>query len=554
MQDRQQSGPLTAPAPKSLSATIVRWGLLVVVVALIPGARAASIGFDRFALPQELALELAALAALVAAAVREPAAVTASDVVDRWLLGLLALAGLSAVLAVNHWLAARALGQLAAVVVVFRFARALPFAQVTQVATVASFLLAGSALLEAFGLFPALSMMGRAPGGLSGNRNFMSHFLVLALPTVVAGGLGARRRAGFATACLAVAAASAAILLSRSRASYLATLLLVPAALLPLVLRRRPLCTLPRHSPAFGARKLCWRRGVILAVAALLGVGAVAVVPSRLAWKETAPYRGTFSRLFEHERGTGRGRVIQYLHTLELVHRHPLLGVGPGNWSVAYPEVASENDPSYTPASIQPVNRLANSDWLGATAELGLVAMLMAGAAVFALVSEDRRRLAPDRSDDEAAQAVTTLCTLVALLVVGALDCVLLRAPPAYLCALVLGSLHPQKGAQGPSSLAVQRLLAVGAGVAMLAFVGHRGVEIAAHLTWINEPNAQGLARAARINPGDYQLAARMAWVLAGQGQCDEASRHAQRALRLSPSHLLARQVLERCGGGAPSR
>ena len=38
----------------------------------------------------------------------------------------------------------------------------------------------------------------------------------------------------------------------------------------------------------------------------------------------------------DYQGGSGRGRLIQYERTLALAIRHPLLGVGPGNWPVEY--------------------------------------------------------------------------------------------------------------------------------------------------------------------------------------------------------------------------
>ena len=112
---------------------------------------------------------------------------------------------------------------------------------------------------------------------------------------------------------------------------------------------------------------------------------------------------------------------------------HPLLGVGPGNWPVHYPKYMSPGDPSFDADDIIPTNPWPSSDWMATLAERGLPASLLlllawrldrAGRVGAGRESGSRR--APALGD------LTIVATLIAVVVVGAFDAVLLLPAPTF--------------------------------------------------------------------------------------------------------------------------
>src|SRR5947207_513643 len=79
-----------------------------------------------------------------------------------------------------------------------------------------------------------------------------------------------------------------------------------------------------------------------LAVAVIVAL----ILPNALHWRSRNPYLQTASNVADYERGSGRGRLVQYQRSLRMAAQHALLGVGPGNWAVDYPRHAARNDPS----------------------------------------------------------------------------------------------------------------------------------------------------------------------------------------------------------------
>jgi len=277
---------------------------------------------------------------------------------------------------------------------------------------------------------------------------------------------------------------------------------------------------------------------------------AAVSMPNSLRWASGDPFLATAAAIADHDRGTGRGRLIQYRNTLSVIAEAPLVGVGPGHWSLAYPAHASAGDPSYTRGSVQPVNRLPNSDWLGLAAErglLGLLAVLVAGAA---LVAGCWTRL---RSETEsgAELAVVCLASAAAVAVAGLFDAVLLRPTPLLVVAILLGATAPGAIASGgvrgfvPGrwSGRVAALLAAAAILVALRLAPF--VEATYHRT--AGGGSDGITRAAGATPDDYRLQMVLALGWARRNRCDLAREPARRALATLPQLALARSILKRC-------
>ncbi|MCC7132769.1 MAG: hypothetical protein IT352_08990, partial [Gemmatimonadales bacterium] len=261
----------------------------------------------------------------------------------------------------------------------------------------------------------------------------------------------------------------------------------------------------------------------------------------QLDWKSRSPYRDSLRDVLNYREGSGRGRLIQYRNSLALVARDPLLGVGPGNWMVAYPLVTTRGDPSFDANDPIPTNPWPSSDWVALLAERGPVASLawlgfLASLALVAL----RRAADPDHGT--AALAAFGVMTAVA--VQGLFDAVVLLAPPTLIGMASLGALLPATRPIRAVELTGRRLrwlfwfgLVVGA----LALKSAGQVE--AILTAADGWSTPNLVRAVRTDPGNYRLHL----AIAQRAGCGTARPHAAAAARQLPYHPIPPRLVARC-------
>lgn len=520
------------PAPQ---AWLIGLGLLATVLVMVPGAAATT---ERHDLPKELLVHLVAFAAAGVALARARRLHPAGE--DLALAAFLALGLASAAAAVNPWMAARASALACSAAAAFWAVRAADGRTRRRLAALAAgavAVAAATALLETYGVVDGLSSLSRAPGGTIGHRNRMAHLLVLGLPLLALQLVGARDRVRLLGWCAALVAVGAALTLSRSRAAWVALALVFAAAVLAAALARPE------------ARRALPRGRLALAVAALLVGAATAVLaPNRLGWRSETPYRDSLATLVDHREGSGRGRVIQSANTLRMARDHLLLGVGPGNWTIRYPSYASVRDPSYFPTERLPTSRQPQGDWIALLAERGLpaaAAVAFAGLLLLARCARGLRR----GSGPGAARAAAGGMVLVALVALGALDAVLMTPAAALLAAVALGVLAPR--APGARRLPLPRP-ARGAIAAAAVAVLSGGVllgaaQLHAHALAASSPTAQTLARAVRVNPGDYSAHLRLAEALAEQGRCDRALPSLEAASRLFPTAPFPQRLQRRC-------
>jgi putative inorganic carbon (HCO3(-)) transporter len=382
-------------------------------------------------------------------------------------------------------------------------------------------LLATAIAGESLGLIPTISMPGRAPGGPAGNRNFAAHLLVLGMPPLLCllDGIPTRRRHAWVYVGLALCGYGVAI--SRCRTAWLGGLFTGALA---------------ASFAYFGPWANRLRRAGIWCL--VLGAIIAPLAPTTVEWASASPYRATASHLFDSRTGSGRGRVIQYLTTLKIFVDHPVLGVGPGNWSSAYPLYASLPDPSYDVRATRAVNRLPNSDWLGLLAERGIVGIVLLLGPMAVIGWRALRHLRSSRSGRKASTLV--LLSLAAWLIMGSTDAVLLRPEPLALLAITLGAgvgqaeTRPDAFDRSSSGGLVQRILlllaACGAAVG-LASSGARVVSISLR----DRPDQVSLLRSIQLDPGDYSLVRRAARRAAIAADCRSAVALESRALRLFP-------------------
>ena len=534
MTETPASSPVDSFLPVILAGLLVL-GALGVVLAGVPSTL---FDLDRHAVPKELALHLTALFSLpmLAWSVRRVRLTVPEYLLVAWLVW----SGLSAIFAENHWLAWRALGVSVSGVVIFwmgrRIAQAGREGAVLGGLAFAAVVAAAAGVAQAHGIEFALLAEARAPGGTLGNRNFLAHLTAIALPVLLLLSLRARRNTTALLGLAGLVMASGLIVLTRSRAAWLACgVVLVLLAGSAFVARRPEGWRLPAGRVRLGA------------LALLLGILGALVIPNRLAWRSDSPYRDTLSGLVNFQEGSGRGRLIQYRNSLDLVRSSPIFGTGPGNWAVEYPLVTTPGDPSFASAAPIPTNPWPSSDWVTMAAERGPVGALFLLLAMLAMALMAMRRL---RHDDPqvAHRAATLLAVFGAAVTCGAFDAVLLLAPPSLFVWATAGVLLPDTGPVFERTLsrrAALFLLPVAVGL-VTGFAGRSAAQLAAIVTAGSGRRLAEVRQASRIDPGNFRLQL----IQANRLRCAEARPHAQMAIRLFPHHPSAKRALARCHRG----
>jgi O-antigen ligase len=526
-----------APAGGVVALRLLQAGAIAVVLVAAPYK---TFDLDRFFVPKELALNVAALLVTLACLFRVRRLVLSR--VDQLLALWLLLGALSALFATNWWLAERALAVSLGGAACFWCGRALARAGHSR-ALVAALALAGvvgaaTALLQAYGVRTEFVSLNRAPGGTFGNRNFMAHLCVITLPALLFAGVRAPSRAAFGRWCGCIALIGAALILSRSRAAWLALvagmLVLVVAGFV--AFRRRD-----------GSLKLARLGAMLLAAGA--GAGAALVIPNTLDWKSDSPYADTAHSLVNYKGGSGHGRLIQYGNSLRMSLRHPLLGVGPGNWPVIYPRFASAEDPSIGTEGMTS-NPWPSSDWVTFLSERGPAAFGILVLALLALAADAFRGLRSEASEESRFASAVLLATLASLLVVGSFDAVLLLPVPALIAWALLGALSAHGRERAAIDLSMPRRAL---GVILIAAVGvlaiaRSGAQLAAMALYSSSTRGSVLERASALDPGSYRIHVKLADAYVRRGDCVKARPHAAAARRLFPSSPAARRLLAACG------
>jgi O-antigen ligase len=487
---------------------------------------------DRFFVPKELVLHLAAtLAGLLMVGALWRLSVTR---VDLLLAGYLVLSALSALMATNRWLGLRALAVSASGAILFRIARALrdaglarPLLHALALAVVVA---AATSLLQTYGLNIEFFSQTRAPGGTLGNRNFIAHVAAFGFPLLLLAALQAQRRSGYLRWAIGAALVFTSLVLTRSRAAWLAfaavALVVVVAMLFSAALRRD---------------RRTWKRlfGIVVVTAGCVGLSLV--LPNALHWRGNNPYLESVKRVTEYSEGSGRGRLVQYGRSLLMAVRHPLFGVGPGNWPVVYPSHVPPNDPSLDQSNDgMTSNPWPSSDWIACIAERGVAAFVLLGLVFFRLAKNGLRQLIHANDAQEALVAAALLGIVAGAIVAGTFDAVLLLAVPAFLVWTALGALWiPEDAPPRP----VWRIVLLAILALSIAGVVRSGSQLIAMDIYATHSDRAALANAARIDPGNYRLRLRLAH-MGGRARCENA----RAAHALFPSARAAADASRGCG------
>jgi O-antigen ligase len=539
-----RSSPYSAPTFDRVALVIVQLAALAVVLVALPYK---AFDLDRYFVPKELVLHIAAAGAALCCLI--PRGRLSFARIDWMLIAYLALSTISALLADNRWLATRALAislSGAALFWVGRILRRDGLARpVLWVVGLAGAVGAATSLMQAYGVTSEYFSLNRSPGGTFGNRNFMAHLGAIVAPTVVYCGLTTRRYAATLVAALLLGVIAAAEVLSRSRAAWLALLAAgVPVAIAAWLSRER-----------WSARETS-RRLVMLGAVTAVGAVLALALPNTLEWKSDSPYLESVRGMVNYQEGSGHGRLVQYTNSLRMMVAHPLLGVGPGNWGVEYPRYASRGDPSLSSADDGLTsNPWPSSDWVAFAAERGApaTALLALTFVAFLLLAAWHARVG--RGAEAVLGAFALAATVIATLVVGAFDAVLLLAPPTLFVWLLLG-VYAEPVATSAARASVttgvkQWAPVVVVGLGILA-IGRSALQIAAMGTVVESTRTASVERAALFDPGSYRIRMRLAEAYLNAGRCDRARPVARAARDLYPMAASPRQLLAECGESSP--
>ena len=487
-----------------VSLRVLQVGVIAVVLAATTHK---AFELDRFLIPKELVLHLAAaLAALFAIGLLRRVPFTR---VDMLLIGYLLLSGLSAAFSTNYWLGMRGFALSASCVLIFWTARALRIAGLERAllsaVAVAIIVAAATSLAQAYGVRIDLFSLNRSPGGTLGNRNFVAHAAAFGLPLCMFVALQWKRWWAYG----GIAVVTAALVLTRSRAAWLAA-----AAMLLVFL-----------AGMLRVEGKMWARLGVVVVLAAAGAAAALIIPNTLRWRSDNPYLESVTGVVNYEEGSGRGRLRQYGRTLVMAFANPIFGVGPGNWPVVYPKFALRNDPSMDPSEDgMTFNPWPSSDWVAFVAERGVAATVLLALAFGGIALRAFKAQGVTRA--------TMLAVLVAAVVTGMFDAVLLLALPGMIVWAALGALFPdEEGGQTGASVfhwgVVVLLVSIGG-------VVRSGAQIAAMEIHASGRNPEA---GSQIDPGNYRIHMRLA------RDCD----HAKAARDLFPNATAARVAARRC-------
>jgi O-antigen ligase len=529
---------VTSRAPLAIRAAlrVLQVGAIAVVLAAAPYK---AFDLDRFFIPKELVLHATALLAALLCLSR--ARRVGLSRVDQ-LIGLfLALGVLSALFATNWWLAGRAVAISLSGAACFWSARSIARAGLARplltALALAAIIGAITALLQAYGARTEYVSLNRAPGGTFGNRNFMAHLCVIAMPALVLVATTAPTRRAFGWWGAGLAIISAALILSRSRAAWLAILVGTAVMLVFAVV-------------ALGRGRGSLRLGRLFALplAAVVGAALALVLPNTLDWRSDSPYMDTARSVVNYKQGSGAGRLVQYGNTLRMSLHHPVFGVGPGNWAVVYPRFAGEDDPSLADDGMTS-NPWPSSDWMTFVSERGLAAFVLLGLAMMALLADGLRAVRAGPTPEDRLTACTLLGTLTVLVIVGTFDAVLLLPVPALVAWSLLGALSPPSRERKVITLSLPlRALAllIVAALGGLALV-RSAAQLGAMSIFSTTTRTTQLERASTLDPGSYRIQVRLADGYARRGSCARVRSHANAAHQLFPNAPQPKRLLRDC-------
>lgn len=521
---------------KSLVISAQRRVVLILLVGLASCAILISPGQsanpERFVYLKELALAVSSVLAVIGSLGSNRLWLDSLDASVATFFGFLALSLFCA--ADNKPFALRTAAQLSSVITLFVVSRSIQSESMRRVlligvsATVIT--VASIVVLQAYTSHPNYSFPIGMPGGTFGNRNRAAHFLVLGLPSIAF----VIWQKGHRWAVLGIAGlviSMSAIVFTRSRGAWLGVLGEIIATAAFVVLVRRE-----------ASGRYLWRRGAVALGLVAISIGLVITLPNSLSWRSDSPYLGSLRTVADASSPSAQVRLVQYRNTLAMIREHPVLGIGPGNWTLEYGKYTSAGDPAYNNQFLVPTNRLPHSDWLGIAAETGVPALLTLILVAACIIATVARQM---RAGSDEGTAVVCSATLAGLITVGFFDPVVLTPASSFLIAIVLGScaFRPDRAAR--RGVQKYRPLVI---VVVLFVLGEATV-LSARQAWAqysleSDPSIGNLDKATRLDRGDFLSRVRLAQFWLSQRRCDLVLHYAGEAYSLRPTALSAVTLL----------
>lgn len=393
-------------------------------------------------------------------------------------------------------------------------------------------------IFQAYTRHPNFSFQAGMPGGTFGNRNRAAHFLVLGMPSLFFFTYGLNRRLGF-VAIIGFAICTAGIALTRTRGAWLGFIAeIITLALYLIFVNRKNLAT---H---------VFRRIAITGGVAAAAIMIVTTLPNSLKWHSSVPYTASASTLVDIGSPSAQIRLLQYRNTIALIRDHPVLGVGPGNWTVEYGKYASSGDPSYDNRFLVPTNRLPHGDWLGIAAEDGIVALLIVMALAVCIVMNVSHKA---QAAGERRTALVCFATLAGAITMGLFDPVVLTPASCFLLAVVLGTCAPRVTRPSYRSTPILRSSAIAVGLFILSESTIFSVRQAwAQYAVEQTPSIHNLEKATRWDRGDFLSRMRLAQYWRSKQRCDLVRYYAGEAFKLRPTAFSAANLLKDCWSTEP--
>jgi hypothetical protein len=217
----------------------------------------------------------------------------------------------------------------------------------------------------------------------------------------------------------------------------------------------------------------------------------------------------------------------------------PILGVGPGNWAVMYPEHAPASDPSMSDIDGgMTTNPWPSSDWVAWVSERGFAATVLMALAFASIALGGVREV---RNPERGLGAAALVAVVAGAIVTGLFDAVLLNAVPAFLVWTALGVLTsppPPVPEGGPEARSTMGAIAF---VLVLLIAALGAVRSGAQLAGMQLYADGRPSSAVQIDPGNYRAQLRLA--RRGKERC----RHARAAHALYPSAHAAADASRGC-------
>jgi O-antigen ligase len=404
--ERATPGGRRAVFASTLAMVASAGGALLVLVVYLPALQAP------FLVPKFAVLEIAASMGFVAFAVHR-----ASNAGARWPRALTAGAWVVLATTAIAWAAAihGPLGTPYAVAAMARWGALFGMAcasslveepgqtrwRVFEAITVAAAAVAAIGILQHLEVRPLAIPVISKPGSTFGNRNPAAEAIAMALPFGVAAAAWSPRDKSRAAMGVSVVVELLYLGATRTRGAWIGA--------------------------ACGLAVALWigkvrfsRASLAMATVAIVAAAIVASVPGRLNPRDVGDAKRYASVVEVLQEGLDthatalRTRLGLWRRTVAMVREHPLLGVGPGNWSVAFPLYAEPGAASDGVLTAARGPRQAHDDLLERAAETGVPGLLALGVLGAGVLVAARRRLATEGNEARAVTAAAS-GSLVAL-------------------------------------------------------------------------------------------------------------------------------------------